>query len=158
MELKIATIGDAKLLFDWANDVEVRQMALNQREISWEQHIDWFQRKLNDSRTFIYIAYDQAEPVGQIRFDLDEFGDAEVDVHIRPGSRARGFGTLLIKLGVNKMRAKIELNEIHAHIKQHNVKSIKAFEKAGFLFRGMLEENNISCVHLVNKRSVQRNL
>ena len=41
-----ATIEDAELLFSWANDFDVRRNAFSQQEILWDEHVEWFQKKL----------------------------------------------------------------------------------------------------------------
>lgn len=85
------------MLFEWANDREIRRMAFSSNPIEWTQHIEWFESKLNDPGSLIYIALnDQDEPVAQIIFELKQDRMAIVDVHTKPGLRDQGIGTATI--------------------------------------------------------------
>ena len=46
MKFRKAIEADIKVLFDWANDLDVRQNALNSQLITWEGHEKWFQNRL----------------------------------------------------------------------------------------------------------------
>ncbi|PJZ53375.1 hypothetical protein CH380_09250, partial [Leptospira adleri] len=70
--LRTVTSKDESLLLRWANDPSVRQMAFNSTEISVEDHKNWFNSKLNDLKSSIYILEDFDTPVGLIRFDFNE--------------------------------------------------------------------------------------
>jgi len=91
MKLRSADIGDCQLLFEWANDNEIRKMALSNEPIEWESHTNWFKNKLSDPNCIIYIATnDQGQPIGQLRFDIIGV-EAEIDVHTKPSLRSKGF-------------------------------------------------------------------
>ena len=127
------------LLLKWANDPDVRKMAFNQKPITWEEHSTWFDKKLKDSRCFIYIAYYGVIPIGQIRFDIleDNPKKAETDVSIASFARGEGFGTEIIKLGVKKLFKEGDIDIVCAVVKGENTASLSAFKSAGFKeFRG----------------------
>lgn len=42
LTLRKATKQDVKTLYDWANDIDVRLNAFNQKNIEREQHLLWF--------------------------------------------------------------------------------------------------------------------
>lgn len=132
LHLRAATEQDAKLLFAWANDPIIRASAFSQDPIEWEGHESWFEHKLSDESCYIWIAEADHCPVGQIRFDCK--GDyAEVDVHLSPDSRGKGYGSQLITLGIQKVLNETSVVAIKASVKQGNTASAKAFEKAGFV-------------------------
>jgi hypothetical protein len=60
-----------RLIFEWANDDDVRNNAINTHKIKWNDHINWFNKKLQSPDTFMFIGFLQDEPVGQIRFDKE---------------------------------------------------------------------------------------
>ena len=69
--LREINIDDAQILFDWANDPEVRKMSINTEPILWNNHLNWFQRKLSDKTgTKMFILEANKEVVGQIRFEF----------------------------------------------------------------------------------------
>lgn len=138
---------DCQLIWEWANDPETRAKSFSPESIAWEDHKEWWRSKINDPDCYIYIGTDvKGYPVGQIRFDCKcEGKEAEVDVHVAPKKRKRGFGTHLIKVGAEKLFADTDVKEVHALIHSKNVPSIRAFEKAGFVNRGtkILKESEV---------------
>lgn len=98
LHIRKVTEADAELLFSWANDIDVRRNAFTQREIVWDEHVQWLKKKLADENCLMYIAYlymtDMSEkPVGQIRLDIEK-GRAEIDYSIIPLLRGQGYGTV----------------------------------------------------------------
>ena len=126
---------DCQLLWHWANDPTVRSVSFSQQSIPWQEHERWFLRKLHSPNCYFYIAFDhQDQPVGQVRFDFlnPNALDAEISVSVDSQFRARGFGSLLINLGVQRLFKETLAEVIYADIKAENVTSIKSFERAGF--------------------------
>ena len=118
---------DCALLFEWVNDSDVRENALNNQKINWEEHKLWFSSKINDPSSKIFIFENDNTPVGQIRFDRKLDGIWDIDYSISKKYRGRGFGKEIVKLSL----AEIE-GTIRAIVKRKNVASGKVFEKLGF--------------------------
>lgn len=152
MKLKEAQLEDSHMLFEWANDTEVRQMAFSTEPIKWELHNKWFKKRLKNQNCKIYIFTNEDVPVGQIRFDITNDGEVEVDVHTNPAFRGKGIGTQIISLGVYHFLNQTGLSAIHAIIKLENVKSRKAFEKAGFREVEKKLVNGYECFHMIKDR------
>jgi RimJ/RimL family protein N-acetyltransferase len=152
MHLRTAHIEDARLLYDWANDLEVRDMALSSDPIDWASHIKWLEKKLNDANTYIYIAMEDNEPIGQIRFDIINDTEAHIDIHTKPGIRGKGVGSCIIDLGVNRFFSDSRVNTIHAVIKQQNTKSRCVFSKAGFKDVQKKSINGEECILMIKNR------
>ena len=132
LRLRPACECDCQLLWEWANDTQVRDSAFCSASIPWEEHVKWFNNKLSDPNCLIYIAEDQkGTPIGQIRFDIDG-EQAEVDVSIGKGKRGLGYGAYLIEQGVRELFQNMVVKAVHAFIKPDNISSIISFEKAGF--------------------------
>lgn len=124
---------DCRLLWEWANDPQVRAAAFSSDPIPWEDHVEWFADKLNDPNCLIFVALnDQGTPIGQIRFDITDEQEAEIDVSIAGDRRGSGYGTLLLNQGVEEIFRTTPIRIVHAFIKPDNVGSIRAFEKAKF--------------------------
>jgi UDP-2,4-diacetamido-2,4,6-trideoxy-beta-L-altropyranose hydrolase len=133
LRLRPARPGDAELLWQWANDPVIRQSAFSQDPIPWKEHLAWFQKKLRSSDTVILLAFDaEDEPVGQIRFDRDASGSAEIDLHLSPAQRGKGYGQDVLTAGIERMRRTRTVRRFSATVKEGNTPSIRAFEKAGF--------------------------
>ncbi len=89
LHLRPATLDDAKILFDWRNDSETRKHSGNQKEISWNEHLSWFNSK-PDSR-LIYIAEVNGIPVGTIRAN-----ENELSWTVAPEARGQNLGKAIV--------------------------------------------------------------
>jgi len=128
-----ATIEDAELLFSWANDIDVRRNAFSQQEILWDEHIEWFQKKLKDDKCVIYIACADEKterPVGQLRLDIDG-EEAEIDYSVCAEMRGYGYGTAMVEKVCTMGEAGIK--KLTAKVKNTNPFSARVFEKCGFV-------------------------
>lgn len=134
MNLRRATEKDLLLLYDWANDSEVRKAAFNSRTIGMEDHSSWFLRKLTRSDSDIYIMEFENIPVGQIRFDeREERNSYLIDYSIDLKYRGKGFGSKIIELGMKAQMDKFRKDlEFIALVKNQNISSRKCFDKIGF--------------------------
>lgn len=145
---------DCKLLWEWANDPEVRVLAFNSSPVLWEAHRQWFDDKLHDPDCLIFIGLDdKCVPVGQIRFDGLSKEEAEIDVSIDRNRRAMGYGTVLINVAVEEVFGHTQIQRVHAFIKSHNHTSIKAFEMARFMKMGVETATGKEALHYVRVRN-----
>jgi len=131
VKLRPAGIEDIFLLYRWANDPVVRKNSFNPNYIKIGDHINWFTLKLKDDDVRIYIAHEDGNDIGQIRFDVED-GVAVIDVHVREGMRGKGYGPRIIKKGVKRFFDDYGKIEVSAVIKDDNIRSQRAFAKAGF--------------------------
>ena len=136
--------GDIELLFEWANDTEVREMAVNSEGIVWEDHQGWFNKKLTDTGTRIFILTDGAQNLGQIRFDKSEEGWT-IDYSIGKEFRKKGLGSEIIRLGIETMQGE----KFIAFVKPQNMFSIHVFEKQGFNCEGETEKEQLRLMKYV---------
>jgi UDP-2,4-diacetamido-2,4,6-trideoxy-beta-L-altropyranose hydrolase len=144
---------DVDLLWKWANDPDARQSAFQTKSITWKEHRQWFARKRRDPQCYQFIALnDQGVPIGQLRFDISD-DEAEVDVSVDKNERRRGYGSLLISLGIKELIQMVQVQIIHAYIKTENHASIKSFQKANFTNQGLEVVRGISAVHLLWRRN-----
>lgn len=153
MKLRNAVQDDCRLLFEWANDSEVRQMSFSKDPIPWQNHVDWFSRKLASNDCCIYIAFDDENvPVGQIRFDKTNEGEAEIGISLAPDQRKKGYGTQLIVEGTRKYFLEHAVARIHAIVQKFNPPSMRAFEKAGFSLLAEEIIHDSECNHYIIDR------
>jgi len=138
MKIRKATIADAKLLFDWANEFSVRSNAINTNPIVWDDHLAWFQKKLHAENSFIYIAEIDDTPIGQIRFDFEN-NKYLIDYSIAKDERGKGYGFLIVKEGINYMKKNIStLPTFISWVKLENNASKRVFEKLGFIIKSYM--------------------
>ncbi len=145
---------DCRLLWEWANDPQVRAAASSSDPISWEDHVKWFASKLNDPNCIIFVALDNdGASVGQIRFDITDEREAEIDVNIDRKRRGLGYGTLLIDKGVEEIFRTTSVRIVHAFIKPDNVSSIRAFEKVKFKKIGLKAVRGHTAIHYLRRKN-----
>ena len=91
-----ATADDCDLYFTWANDPVTRSMAFNKEPIPYENHCKWFSKKTENKDAVLYLFYSNGIPVGQVRFDIDNY-EAEIDISIDREQRGKNIGTTMLK-------------------------------------------------------------
>jgi UDP-2,4-diacetamido-2,4,6-trideoxy-beta-L-altropyranose hydrolase len=122
---------DLMLVFQWANDLETRRNAFTSEPISLEKHTGWFKEKLVDDNVYLYIFEYQDKPIGQIRFDVSQ--DAMITYAVAPEYRSIGFGTIIVKKGIQQFLAESSFRgAITGYVKHRNESSNAIFLKLGF--------------------------
>lgn len=141
--LREVTEADMDLLFQWANDPDVRRNAFHTEAIPYETHVKWFHRMLENEAVHLYILCRAGEPVGQIRLDVGD-GAAVIDYSIAPAYRGRGFGKTLLALAKEQAVKITGVTKLIGQVKTENSASVSVFEKCGYARRE--EENYITFV------------
>lgn len=146
---------DCKLLWDWANDPEVRAVSFSAEPIPWEHHINWFQARLNAPNCWFYIALNRDDvPIGQIRYDLER-DRAVVSISVARNFRHQGYGSTLIRLASQQLFQDSDVTMIHAYIKPENETSMRVFLKADFQDMGTTIVKGHQAIHLVLRQQAR---
>jgi RimJ/RimL family protein N-acetyltransferase len=132
LEIRLATLQDARLLLAWRNDPTTREFAFDQGVIRREEHREWLNRKLTDHRCALFILEDAGEPVAQVRLDKLPDGGADVDVAVAPQARGQGLGTQALRRVVPVAADRLEASCVIARVKPGNEASLRTFAAAGF--------------------------
>jgi UDP-2,4-diacetamido-2,4,6-trideoxy-beta-L-altropyranose hydrolase len=149
VRLRRARADDIRLLWEWANDPEVRAASFSSAPIPWETHVAWFAEKVRQNRSLLFIAENEAGiAFGQIRFDLKD-REAELNLSLAKEKRGLGLAAPLIEAGVRELLAGAECERVHAFVKLQNAASARAFEKAGFVRVGVEQVRENSAVHFI---------
>jgi UDP-2,4-diacetamido-2,4,6-trideoxy-beta-L-altropyranose hydrolase len=155
LRLRRARADDRHLLWEWANDPEVRAASFSPDPIPWETHVAWFEEKVgsaenqNPKASVVLIAEDEnSVPIGQIRFEPRPDGGWNTGVSIAKTVRGRGLASGLIRLGV-KAIAEGSQQRVHALVKPANQASVKAFERAAFRQTGSENIRGHEAIHLI---------
>lgn len=152
LKLRQVSKDDCRLIWTWANDPEVRAVSFSSEAIPYENHVAWFESKLNDPSCYFYIAEDpNHEPVGQVRYER-EGNEAEISISLDRKSRGKGYGPSLLRLASQKFFETADVEVIHAYIKEGNEASVGAFKKAGFVSIGTTRKSKHQAHHLVLRR------
>lgn len=129
--IREATINDAKLYFDWANDSVVRQMAFHSEPILWKEHLSWYKMKLGSNSALLLLCYKNEQSVGQVRFDILE-EDAEIDISIDKKYRGMGLGKSMLKAAIAYASNMRGIQRFVSEVKDENIASKRMFLSVGF--------------------------
>jgi UDP-2,4-diacetamido-2,4,6-trideoxy-beta-L-altropyranose hydrolase len=155
LRLRGAREDDRRLIWEWANDPDVRAASFSSDPISWETHVGWFNAKLAERhgtppKSRMFIAEDEEGlAIGQIRFGRRPDEGWDVGVSLSRNSRGRGLASELIENGVRELIKGSGSCSIHAYVKLDNVASAKSFERAGFERIGIELIGGHEAVHLI---------
>lgn len=127
-----ACAGDAQLYYEWANDTVVRQMAFNTEPILWDNHLKWFNSKLKSNDSLLLLCYYEERPVGQVRFDINKEGMAEIDISIDKEQRGKGLGTEMLQASIAYAHNTKGYDTFISEVKVENIPSQRLFIATGF--------------------------
>jgi UDP-2,4-diacetamido-2,4,6-trideoxy-beta-L-altropyranose hydrolase len=141
---------DCRLLWNWANDPQVRAASFQSAMIPWELHVSWFGEKLRDPNCIFLIGNDSAgSPIGQIRFDRVRDSEFEVSISIDPAKRGLGLGQCLMEKAMEGADPQIKSATLHAFVKPQNQGSIRLFTCLGFQKLEELAAEKYGAIHFV---------
>lgn len=148
-----ANESDMMLLYDWSNEATTRANSYHTEPIALDVHRKWFEKKLTDANTVIYVAEVEDQPAGIIRYEI---GDKSTVVGIIVSKEFRGRGLAAIFLSQSaELYFKEHLLPINAYIKTENISSKRSFEKAKYKFvKEELIHNAMSYVYKLEKNDI----
>jgi len=137
-QLRRAEAADAALYFAWANDPAVRQNAIQPEPITWETHVAWLGRRLQDADSYLYVlSTATSEPVGQVRVEFDGAGTPGIiDYSLAPAFRGRGLGPVLLRRALQRLRHErpaLAGGAVLGQVKASNAASARVFERLRFM-------------------------
>lgn len=132
LTLRPADHADERIIFEWRNDPWIIARGISGRQVTWQEHQEWFRKTLKNPDTRIFIVESEGLPVGQVRLQRTAEGVAEITVYLMKDYTGRGLGVRAISLGCAVAFDDWGLRRVVAHILHGNQESRKAFEKAGF--------------------------
>lgn len=133
VELRRATQADAELFFEWRNQPEIVALSTSQVEVTWDEHQEWLRRTLANPSARVYVVVVDGLPAGQVRFSSTDDGDCAVSIYLLPPYPGRGIGVRVLGDACERAFHELDVTRVLAYIRSENLRSIKAFRKAGFL-------------------------
>lgn len=136
--IRAAVLADGLELFLWRNDIRVREMSVNQGEITIEEHIAWLKRALLDPKRTIFIGeLTNGTKAGVVRFDTDcERGEVTVNITVNPTIRGRGLSVPLLGAAIGSFAKYFKESgnplKLIAQIRHDNAASLACFKRAAF--------------------------
>jgi len=148
LNFRNAKIDDIKLYYSWANDESVRKQSFNSKKITFELHEKWFESKIQDENCLMLIFIDtEGIEVGQVRIQKENNSEALIGISVSVEQRGKGYSIEMLKKSSDFFLQKNPNFSINAFIKENNLTSKYAFEKAGFKFLGIEIYQNHKSFH-----------
>jgi RimJ/RimL family protein N-acetyltransferase len=133
LRLRRATAKDCELLWEWANDPDVRTVSFSTDPIPWDRHLQWFNAKLADPNAVLYLAVDpEGSPIGHVRYQI-EGERAAVSISLAKPWRGKGFGRAILAMATDDLFRTTPATIIDAFVKPVNTISLQLFTRAGYL-------------------------
>jgi RimJ/RimL family protein N-acetyltransferase len=150
LSFRKADLADTKLYFDWANDCDVREQSYNSAVIDFENHKNWFESKLDDKSCMMLVFENEENlKIGQIRIQKESDREALIGISIASEHRGKGYAKVMLEMASDFFLVLNENFIINAFIKEKNLTSKYAFEKAGFEFKEIINYENFNSFHYV---------
>lgn len=129
LKLRSAVLSDLRRLFVWRNDPETRRNSRNTDPVSWDDHVAWFARAMDDASRHIFIAELDQSPIGTVRADYGE--DCELSWTVAPEHRAKGYGKKMVACFADSFTGRLI-----AEVKSNNAASRRIAESIGMRYEG----------------------
>ena len=138
VQVRPATLADARFLFELRNDPVTRAASFRQGELRYRDHVAWLTSRLAQPErgTRVYVALLGKRRVGQVRFDVAVPNvREEIAIAVARSQRGRGLGGEILTLAATTLA---RTPRTLARIKPDNLASLGAFQRAGFRKSGPL--------------------
>lgn len=131
LTVRPANANDALTYFAWVNDPVVRSSAIHSEPVDMTTHLKWFDRRLSDVNTHLYVLEAGDLPIGQVRFERHG-EEATIDYSLDVLVRGRGWASQLLKLGIEALNSS-RPTILNATLKPENAASAATFIRLGFV-------------------------
>lgn len=153
VRLRIATFDDARQLWEWRNEDETRAASFSTKHIPYNDHIRWFEEKLNNENIRFLIALDRNNrSVGYARLDLER-DTAEINLTIDKMHRGKGLGSALIQAATEFALNDLKVRCVVAHTRINNDASVAAFHRAGFVIVGTRTISGVESLEMIYEKN-----
>ena len=130
--LRQAQLADCEPIFNWRNAKETRRFSIGTNPITFDEHVIWFRKALENPDCQILLGESDGDAVGVLRFDREE-KCAAISVYLVPGNYGKGIGPQLIEQGTWWVKQNWQdIESIEATILAENAASVSAFLEAGY--------------------------
>jgi RimJ/RimL family protein N-acetyltransferase len=141
--IRPAGLEDCEQYFRWACDSDVRANSLVTAALTFESHRRWFEERLSDPCSFLYVAERSGHPIGQVRLQNSD-SSAVLSYSLDNNWRQKGLAKLMIHQSLSLYSAdRRSCSVVVARVKRSNIASIRALESSGFCRAGPRKDSGV---------------
>lgn len=150
---------DLKQVFLWRNMPEVRRYMLSQHEISFDEHLSWFERVSKDQSRHLLLYEINKNPIGFINIhEIALGGVADWGFYLAP-TAPKGAGQGLGQAALQYVFEVLNLHKLCGQVLLTNERSIRFHLKLGFRREGVFRQQHfdgqryqdLTCFGLLNQ-------
>lgn len=133
LAIRLATVDDTALYYQWANDPLVRAQSFSTEPILLDQHQQWFTTKLVDPNSLLLVFTRPKDGVvGQVRFSIRAV-TATIGYSVAATARGQGLGLPMLHYAVGYLQRHWPApRTIVGYVKRTNQPSLKTFRQLGY--------------------------
>ncbi|MBL8013212.1 MAG: UDP-2,4-diacetamido-2,4,6-trideoxy-beta-L-altropyranose hydrolase [Candidatus Omnitrophica bacterium] len=140
-EIRKVKKEDCRDIWLWRNTHQARRASFQSETISYNQHEQWFQKKLSDRNSQLWMAETPGKKIGYVRHDTEE-NQAVSSIVLNPQFYGMGLGTKVISAADRRfLKLKKVPRVICAEIQNNHPASIQAFLSAGYRLKKRIVRN-----------------
>lgn len=131
--LKKVVEEDVDTIFYMANDEMARKYAFHPEKIPYDDHVKWFNAKLQEENTYMFLCKKNEVCIGQVRIEFAD-GIGEISYTIDAKYRGNGYGKKMLSLLESEMKKISNPNNIifTGKVMENNIPSRKVFISLGY--------------------------
>lgn len=146
--LRYMTIEDTDMVVRWRNTQVVRDNFIYQKEVTRQDHLNWFHNKIETGKVIQFVICDNVtdKPLGSIYLQNFEWEHKKAEWGIFLGEKeafGRGVGKEAAKLLVKYGFEEKKLHKITSKVLPFNIPSVKMNEAAGYQREAYLKDEVI---------------
>lgn len=142
LNLRPMRVDDLEQVLAWRNHPDVRRYMFSQREISFDEHSQWYMRASQDISRHLLIFEINEIPLGFVNIHQITTGSiAAWGFYIAPDA-PKGTGKALGKAALRFTFGQARLFKLCGQVLAHNEKSIRFHENLGFKQEGVLRRQH----------------
>ncbi len=147
LNIRSASTDDSKDILEWRNDSLSRKFSINSKLINRTDHLKWLKKNLNNSNNYLFICLFNRQKVGFVRYEKKKNDRFYVSINMNPKFRNKGLAARILINSQNRKKIKETKLLLYARIKINNLRSIRAFKKAGYEQTRKLNGYYLFCNH-----------
>jgi UDP-2,4-diacetamido-2,4,6-trideoxy-beta-L-altropyranose hydrolase len=132
LTLRTAGPEDCERVWIWRNDPETRLASLDDSEVPWTVHVEWFAAVQADPERVLLIGELEGQPLAVVRFDRLGGDSWEASINLDPARRGHGWGTQILQLAIDWASSQLDVQSFVARAKESNARSLRIFQNVGF--------------------------